>query len=132
MSLPGLGFIWRMDSQSELLGIQQLYYQRALGANLNTARSGILFCCFPKIIDAYHLSCLAGYHSLYPSSKGLFQNEMLGADGLLNQDKTVHAVNLLPCTGVKDAFSFAADCCRSCFVGRRKANAFDHFYPGYL
>jgi SSS family solute:Na+ symporter len=39
-----------VDQQFELLGLQSIITQRALGADLNTARKGILFAAFLKLL----------------------------------------------------------------------------------
>ncbi len=108
MSLPGLtvlfGGMW--IANLNYWGCNQYITQRALGANLNTARSGILFAAFLKLLMPIIVT-LPGIAAYALHQKGLFQNEMLGADGVLNQDKAYPMLlNLLP-AGLK-GLSFAA------------------------
>jgi solute:Na+ symporter, SSS family len=87
-------------------GCNQYITQRALGADLKTARNGILFAACLKLLMPVIvvLPGIAAY-SLY--SKGMFQAEMLGEDGVINADRAYPVLlNLLP-AGLK-GLSFAA------------------------
>jgi solute:Na+ symporter, SSS family len=108
MSLPGLtvlfGAMW--ITNLNYWGCNQYITQRALGADLDTARKGLLFAAFLKLLMPVIVTLpgIAAY-ALYQS--GQFQQEMLGADGLINQDKAYPVLlNLLP-AGLK-GLSFAA------------------------
>ena len=77
-----------------------------MGADLNTARKGLLFAAFLKLLMPVIVT-LPGIAAYALYQKGMFQQEMLGADGLLNQDKAYPVLlNLLP-AGLK-GLSFAA------------------------
>jgi len=106
--LPGLtvliGGMWIVNLN--YWGCNQYITQRALGADLKTARNGILFAAFLKLLMPVIvvLPGIAAY-SLY--SRGMFQAEMLGPDGVLLPDKAYPVLlNLLP-VGLK-GLSFAA------------------------
>ncbi|TDB66066.1 sodium/sugar symporter [Arundinibacter roseus] len=106
--LPGLtvliGGMWIVNLN--YWGCNQYITQRALGADLKTARNGILFAAFLKLLMPIIvvLPGIAAY-SLY--SRGMFQAEMMGPDGLINPDKAYPVLlNLLP-VGLK-GLSFAA------------------------
>ncbi|GGG88444.1 transporter [Parapedobacter pyrenivorans] len=105
--LPGLsvilGGLW--IANLNYWGCNQYITQRALGADLKTARRGILFAAFLKLLMPLIvvLPGIAGY-VLY--QQGNFQQEML-ADGSLNPDRAYPVLlNLLP-PGLK-GLSFAA------------------------
>lgn len=106
--LPGLsvliGGMWIVNLN--YWGCNQYITQRALGADLKTARKGILFAAFLKLLMPVIVT-LPGIAAYALYSKGLFQKEMLGADGMLNADKAYPVLlNLLP-AGLK-GLSFAA------------------------
>ncbi|MFN3851802.1 MAG: sodium/sugar symporter [Spirosomataceae bacterium] len=108
MALPGLtvlfGGMWIVNLN--YWGCNQYITQRALGADLKTAREGILFAAFLKLLMPIIVT-LPGIAAYTLYQKGLFQQEMLGEDGLLNQDKAYPVLlNLLP-VGLK-GLSFAA------------------------
>lgn len=107
-SLPGLtvllGGMWIVNLN--YWGCNQYITQRALGADLKTARSGILFAAFLKLLMPV-IVVLPGIAAYVIHMKGGLQTEMLGADGILNPDKAYPVLlNLLP-TGLK-GLSFAA------------------------
>ena len=108
MALPGLtvlfGGMW--ITNLNYWGCNQYITQRALGADLDTARKGLLFAAFLKLLMPVIVT-LPGIAAYALYQKGMFQEEMLGADGLLNQDKAYPVLlNLLP-VGLK-GLSFAA------------------------
>ena len=108
MALPGLtvlfGGMWIVNLN--YWGCNQYITQRALGADLKTAREGILFAAFLKLLMPVIVT-LPGIAAYTLYQKGLFQQEMLGADGTLNQDNAYPVLlNLLP-MGLK-GLSFAA------------------------
>lgn len=108
MALPGLtvlfGAMW--IANLNYWGCNQYITQRALGADLDTARKGLLFAAFLKLLMPVIVT-LPGIAAYALHQKGMFQAEMLGADGLVNQDKAYPVLlNLLP-AGLK-GLSFAA------------------------
>ena len=108
MALPGLtvliGGMWIVNLN--YWGCNQYITQRALGADLKTAREGILFAAFLKLLMPIIVT-LPGIAAYVLHQKGLFQTEMLGDNGILNQDKAYPVLlNLLP-EGLK-GLSFAA------------------------
>ena len=108
MSLPGLtvlfGGMWIVNLN--YWGCNQYITQRALGADLDTARKGLLFAAFLKLLMPVIVT-LPGIAAYALYQKGLFQQEMLGVDGTFNQDRAYPVLlNLLP-AGLK-GLSFAA------------------------
>jgi SSS family solute:Na+ symporter len=107
MALPGLGVLiggmWIVNLN--YWGCNQYITQRALGADLKTAREGILFAAFLKILMPI-IVVIPGIAAYVLHQKGMFQAEML-KDGVLNQDNAYPVLlNLLP-AGLK-GLSFAA------------------------
>ncbi|MFN4146579.1 MAG: sodium/sugar symporter [Runella sp.] len=107
MALPGLtvliGGMWIVNLN--YWGCNQYITQRALGADLKTAREGILFAAFLKLVMPV-IVVLPGIAAYTLWQKGLFQAEML-TNGELNQDRAYPVLlNLLP-VGLK-GLSFAA------------------------
>lgn len=108
MSLPGLtvlfGGMWIVNLN--YWGCNQYITQRALGADLKTARRGILFAAFLKLLMPI-IVVLPGIAAYTLHQKGLFQAEMLNASGVIASDKAYPVLlNLLP-VGLK-GLSFAA------------------------
>jgi len=108
LQLPGIavlfGGMW--VGHLNYWGCNQYITQRALGADLKTARNGILFAAFLKVLMPV-IVVLPGIAAYALYSKGLFQAEMLGPDGSINADKAYPVLlNLLP-AGLK-GLSFAA------------------------
>jgi SSS family solute:Na+ symporter len=106
-SLPGLtvllGGMWIVNLN--YWGCNQYITQRALGADLKTARSGILFAAFLKLLMPV-IVVLPGIAAYVIYMKGGLQTEML-QNGELNPDKAYPVLlNLLP-VGLK-GLSFAA------------------------
>lgn len=106
-SLPGLavlfGGMWIVNLN--YWGCNQYITQRALGADLKTARSGILFAAFLKLLMPI-IVVLPGIAAYVIYSKGGLQTE-LGIGEALNPDKAYPVLlNLLP-VGLK-GLSFAA------------------------
>jgi solute:Na+ symporter, SSS family len=107
MDLPGLsvliGGMWIVNLN--YWGCNQYITQRALGADLKTARSGILFAAFLKLLMPV-IVVLPGIAAYVLHQQGSFQTEML-QDGQLNPDKAYPVLlNLLP-AGLK-GLAFAA------------------------
>ncbi|MCU0470683.1 MAG: sodium/solute symporter [Arcicella sp.] len=108
MALPGLtvlfGGMWIVNLN--YWGCNQYITQRALGADLETARKGLLFAAFLKILMPIIVT-LPGIAAYALYQKGMFQQEMLDATGEFNQDRAYPVLlNLLP-AGLK-GLSFAA------------------------
>lgn len=107
MDLPGLtillGGMWIVNLN--YWGCNQYITQRALGADLKTARSGILFAAFLKLLMPV-IVVLPGIAAYVLHQQGSFQTEML-QNGELNPDKAYPVLlNLLP-AGLK-GLAFAA------------------------
>ena len=85
-SLPGLtvliGGMWIINLN--YWGCNQYITQRALGADLPTARKGILFAAFLKLLMPI-IVVLPGIAAYLLHKDGMFQQEML-KDGVINQD----------------------------------------------
>ena len=106
-SLPGLtvlvGGMWIVNLN--YWGCNQYITQRALGADLKTARSGILFAAFLKLLMPV-IVVLPGIAAYVLYQEGYFQHEMM-VNGELVQDKAYPVLlNLLP-SGLK-GLAFAA------------------------
>lgn len=87
-------------------GCNQYIVQRALGADLPTARKGILFAAFLKLLIPV-IAVLPGITMYVLHSKGLFAEEMKDASGVLKPDQAYPTLmNLLP-PGLKGV-AFAA------------------------
>lgn len=107
MDLPGLSVLigGMLIINLNYWGCNQYITQRALGADLKTARSGILFAAFLKLLMPV-IVVLPGIAAYVLYQNGSFQTEML-QDGTLNPDRAYPVLlNLLP-TGLK-GLSFAA------------------------
>ena len=107
MDLPGLSVLigGMLIINLNYWGCNQYITQRALGADLKTARSGILFAAFLKLLMPL-IVVIPGIAAYVLYQKGGFQTEML-QDGSLNPDRAYPTLlNLLP-TGLK-GLSFAA------------------------
>ena len=107
MDLPGLSVLigGMLIINLNYWGCNQYITQRALGADLKTARSGILFAAFLKILMPI-IVVLPGIAAFVLYQNGGFQTEML-QDGSVNPDRAYPVLlNLLP-VGLK-GLSFAA------------------------
>jgi SSS family solute:Na+ symporter len=107
MDLPGftvlVGGMWIVNLN--YWGCNQYITQRALGADLKTARNGILFAAFLKLLMPV-IVVLPGIAAYVLHQQGLFQTEMMQA-GELNPDRAYPVLlNLLP-SGLK-GLAFAA------------------------
>lgn len=107
MDLPGLtvllGGLW--IANLNYWGCNQYITQRALGADLKTARGGLLFAAFLKMLMPV-IVVLPGIAAFLLHQQGSFQTEML-QNGELNPDKAYPVLlNLLP-AGLK-GIAFAA------------------------
>lgn len=107
MDLPGLSVLigGMLIINLNYWGCNQYITQRALGADLKTARSGILFAAFLKLLMPL-IVVIPGIAAFVLYQNGHFQTEML-QDGSLNPDRAYPTLlNLLP-VGLK-GLSFAA------------------------
>ena len=107
IDLPGLsvliGGMWIVNLN--YWGCNQYITQRALGADLKTARAGILFAAFLKLLMPI-IVVLPGIAAYVLFKDGAFQSEMM-QDGAVNPDRAYPVLlNLLP-AGLK-GLSFAA------------------------
>ncbi|MEO6253151.1 MAG: sodium/sugar symporter [Ferruginibacter sp.] len=108
IDLPGLsvllGGLW--IANLNYWGCNQYITQRALGADLQTARKGILFAAFLKLLMPV-IVVLPGIAAYVLYQQGMFQTEMLDSHGIVDVNKAYPSVlNLLP-TGLK-GLAFAA------------------------
>lgn len=106
--LPGLsvliGGMW--INNLNYWGCNQYIIQRALGADLKTARSGILFAAFLKLLVPV-IAVLPGIAAYVLFQEGLFQAEMVNSAGVVKPDHAYPTLlNLLP-SGLK-GLAFAA------------------------
>lgn len=106
--LPGLsvliGGMW--INNLNYWGCNQYIIQRALGADLKTARSGILFAAFLKLLVPV-IAVLPGIAAYVLYQEGLFQTEMVSEAGVVKPDHAYPTLlNLLP-AGLK-GLAFAA------------------------
>jgi SSS family solute:Na+ symporter len=108
MDLPGLsvliGGMW--ITNLNYWGCNQYITQRALGADLKTARSGILFAAFLKLLMPV-IVVLPGIAAFELYRQGMFHQEMMTGAGIVDVNKAYPSLlNLLP-SGLK-GLSFAA------------------------
>ena len=106
--LPGLSVLigGMLVNNLAYWGCNQYIVQRALGADLVTARKGILFAAFLKLLVPV-IAVLPGIVMYVLHNKGMFQHEMSDAAGILKPDHAYPTLmNLLP-AGLK-GIAFAA------------------------
>ncbi|NQW28294.1 MAG: sodium/solute symporter [Flammeovirgaceae bacterium] len=106
--LPGLSVLigGMMVNNLAYWGCNQYIVQRALGADLVTARKGILFAAFLKLLIPI-IAVLPGIAMYVLHQEGMFQTEMSGIDGIIKPDHAYPTLmNLLP-PGLKGV-AFAA------------------------
>ncbi|GGC38216.1 transporter [Parapedobacter defluvii] len=107
ISLPGLsiliGGMWIVNLN--YWGCNQYITQRALGADLKTARNGILFASFLKMLMPV-IVVLPGIAAYVLYQEGFFQTEMLEGDAVRPDKAYPVLLNLLP-VGLK-GLAFAA------------------------
>jgi SSS family solute:Na+ symporter len=106
--LPGLsvliGGMW--INNLNYWGCNQYIIQRALGADLKTARSGILFAAFLKLMIPI-IAVIPGIAAYVLYNNGLFQSSLKDASGIVKPDHAYPTLlNLLP-EGMK-GLAFAA------------------------
>jgi len=106
--LPGLSVLFggMLINNLAYWGCNQYIVQRALGADLKTARKGILFAAFLKLLVPI-IAVLPGIVMYVLHNKGLFQQEMSDGAGIIKPDHAYPTLmNLLP-AGLK-GIAFAA------------------------
>lgn len=106
--LPGLSVLvgGMLINNLAYWGCNQYIVQRALGADLKTARNGILFAAFLKLLIPV-IAVLPGITMYVLHSNGMFQQEMVDTAGKLKPDHAYPTLmNLLP-AGLKGV-AFAA------------------------
>ncbi|WP_158991033.1 sodium/solute symporter [Mucilaginibacter sp. L196] len=108
LDLPGLsvliGGMW--ITNLNYWGCNQYITQRALGADLPTARGGLLFAAFLKLLMPV-IVVLPGIAAYVLYQKGMFHQEMMSSKGVLDVNKAYPSVlNLLP--NYLKGLSFAA------------------------
>ena len=106
--LPGMSVLFggMLVNNLAYWGCNQYIVQRALGADLKTARKGILFAAFLKLLVPV-IAVLPGIVMYVLHSKGMFQQEMSDGAGTIKPDHAYPTLmNLLP-AGLK-GIAFAA------------------------
>jgi SSS family solute:Na+ symporter len=108
MDLPGLsvllGGLW--IANLNYWGCNQYITQRALGADLKTARGGLLFASFLKLLMPV-IVVIPGIAAYVLHQRGYFQTQMLDSKGIVDVNKAYPSLlNLLP-EGLK-GLAFAA------------------------
>ncbi len=106
--LPGISVLvgGMLINNLNYWGCNQYIIQRALGADLKTARSGILFAAFLKLLIPI-IAVLPGIAAYVLYQNGMFQTEMIDTAGALKPDHAYPTLlNLLP-SGLK-GLAFAA------------------------
>jgi len=106
--LPGLSVLigGMMVNNLAYWGCNQYIVQRALGADLKTARKGILFAAFLKLLIPI-IAVLPGIAMYVLHQSGMFQKEMSDVQGIIKPDHAYPTLmNLLP-AGLKGV-AFAA------------------------
>ncbi len=106
--LPGLSVLigGMLVNNLAYWGCNQYIVQRALGADLKTARKGILFAAFLKLLIPV-IAVLPGIAMYVLHHNGMFQKEMTDAAGVIKPDHAYPTLmNLLP-AGLKGV-AFAA------------------------
>lgn len=106
--LPGLSVLigGMLINNLAYWGCNQYIVQRALGADLKTARKGILFAAFLKLLIPV-IAVLPGIAMYVLHQNGMFQKEMADAAGVIKPDHAYPTLmNLLP-AGLKGV-AFAA------------------------
>ena len=106
--LPGLSVLFggMLINNLAYWGCNQYIVQRALGADLKTARKGILFAAFLKLLIPV-IAVLPGIVMYVLHNKGLFHQEMSDGAGIIKPDHAYPTLmNLLP-AGLK-GIAFAA------------------------
>jgi SSS family solute:Na+ symporter len=106
--LPGLSVLigGMLINNLAYWGCNQYIVQRALGADLKTARKGILFAAFLKMLVPV-IAVLPGIAMYVMHNNGMFQKEMMDAAGVVKPDQAYPTLmNLLP-AGLKGV-AFAA------------------------
>ncbi|SNR63442.1 sodium/sugar symporter [Flavobacterium sp. ov086] len=96
--LPGMSVIigGMLINNLAYWGCNQYIVQRALGADLKTARKGILFAAFLKLLVPI-IAVLPGIAMYVMHQNGMFQQEMVDATGVLKPDHAYPTLmNLLP------------------------------------
>jgi len=108
VSLPGLtvliGGMWIVNLN--YWGCNQYITQRALGADLKTARSGILYAAFLKLLMPV-IVVLPGIGAYVLYQKGMFHAEMLSSSGAVDVNKAYPSLMTLLPAGFK-GIAFAA------------------------
>lgn len=106
--LPGLSVLigGMLVNNLAYWGCNQYIVQRALGADLKTARKGILFAAFLKLLIPV-IAVIPGIAMYVLHQNGMFQKEMMDAAGVIKPDHAYPTLmNLLP-AGLK-GIAFAA------------------------
>ena len=118
--LPGMsvliGGMW--INNLNYWGCNQYIIQRALGADLKTARSGILFAAFLKLLVPV-IAVLPGIAAFVLFREGMFQLEMVNEVGVVKPDHAYPTLLNLFTTRIEGPGICCADGC-NCGIPRRK------------
>ncbi len=98
VELPGISVLigGMLINNLAYWGCNQYIVQRALGADLKTARKGILFAAFLKLLVPI-IAVLPGIAMYVMYQNGMFQQEMVDAVGVVKPDQAYPTLmNLLP------------------------------------
>jgi len=98
VELPGMSVLigGMLINNLAYWGCNQYIVQRALGADLKTARKGILFAAFLKLLVPV-IAVLPGIAMYVMHQNGMFQQEMVDAAGVIKPDHAYPTLmNLLP------------------------------------
>jgi SSS family solute:Na+ symporter len=104
--LPGLSVLigGMLVNNLAYWGCNQYIVQRALGADLKTARKGILFAAFLKLLVPV-IAVLPGIAMYVLHSKGMFQAEMADASGVIKPDHALTAAVVASLAGKANSIS---------------------------
>lgn len=108
MEMPGLSVLigGMIIVNLNYWGCNQYITQRALGADLKTARAGLLFAAFLKLLMPV-IVVLPGIAAYLLYQKGMFHHEMMSSKGIMDPNKAYPSLlNLLP--NYLKGLSFAA------------------------
>ncbi len=132
LTLPGLAMyfagIWIVNLN--YWGCNQYITQRALGADLKTARTGILFAALLKIFMPL-IVMLPGIAAYVLYKNGSLQNEMAPGGKLLADNAYSAILSFLP-NGLKGLSMAALTAAIVASLAGKANSIFDDFYPRYL
>jgi SSS family solute:Na+ symporter len=129
--LPGMtvliGAMW--IANLNYWGCNQYITQRALGAKLETARSGLLFAAFLKLLMPI-IVVLPGIAAYVLHQKGMFQAEMVNAAGEVKPDRAYPVLLNLLGPGLKGLVLCSAHSRHRGLAGRQSQFDCHDIYAG--